>query len=77
MTVEILHISFAGPVYSVTDARGKLWRFTYHDYFGPEVVNKDDNVSMRQPGIKSPFWEAVKSWEKPKDHRNCTCGSKL
>lgn len=73
MGTVILHMSFGGKTYTVTDSRGKVWSFEYHWYLGPTVLNKDGSPRVRQPGIKSPFWAALDKWTPDADHRNCTC----
>ena len=50
----------AGPF--VIDAAGKQYRFEDSDRFGPSTLRKDGEIAVRQPGEKSPFWQAHFAW---------------
>ena len=43
---------------------GKAYRFEDSDRFGPFVMNKDNSISTRQPGGRSPFWKAHRVWKR-------------
>jgi hypothetical protein len=57
-----IHISYGGPTRVITDARGKRWTFEMHPYCGPIALDQHGNPAARQPGEKSPFWEATTRW---------------
>jgi hypothetical protein len=59
---DFIHISYGGPDRFITDATGKRWKFEMHPYCGPVVLNADGDPAKRQPGEKSPFWEATTRW---------------
>lgn len=61
MTDGIIHI-FMLPHYTITDRNGKVWRFEYHSYMGPTTLTKSGEQMERQPGQRSPFWEAFNAW---------------
>ena len=50
----------AGPF--VIGHEGKSWRFEDSDRFGPHLVRKDGEIAARQPGERSPFWDAHRAW---------------
>lgn len=60
--MTIIHISYAGPTRTITDAKGKRWTFEMHHYCGPIVLNRYGDPVERQLGERSPFWEAVTRW---------------
>jgi hypothetical protein len=60
--VTIIHISMGGPDRFITDSNGKEWKFEMHPHFGPNVLTKNGDVAARQPGEKSPFWNAITAW---------------
>jgi hypothetical protein len=45
-------------VRTVTDRSGKVWTYEETGWFGPIVLTKSGEVSRRQPGPDSPFWDA-------------------
>lgn len=50
-----------GP-FKIRDARGRVWRFEWHDYGGPWVVGARGQ-EVAQPGGRSPFWTPVTLWD--------------
>lgn len=60
--MTLIHISYAGPTRVITDAKGKRWTFEMHPYCGPAVLNRKGDPANRQPGARSPFWEATTRW---------------
>lgn len=60
--MSLIHISYAGPTRHIIDAKGKRWTFEMHPYCGPVVLNRHGDPALRQPGEKSPFWNAVTRW---------------
>ncbi|CAB3784456.1 hypothetical protein [Pararobbsia alpina] len=61
--MNLIHISFAGPTRTITDAKGERWTFEMHYYCGPIVLNKSLDPVPTQPGERSPFWHAVTRWD--------------
>lgn len=53
-----------GDMQKSVDARGRVWRFEFHRYFGPLVLGKRGEPLSRQPGSRSPFWQAFEAWQK-------------
>lgn len=60
--MKTIHISYGGPDRRIRDATGKVWRFEMHPYCGPGVQDDSGELADRQPGQRSPFWEAVNLW---------------
>ena len=58
----IIHISYGGPDRRIKDAAGHIWHFEMHPYCGPAVTNQKGDPSDKQPGPRSPFWQAVNQW---------------
>lgn len=52
----------ASPEHTITDARGRSWRFEQTRMFGPVVLRADGNPKSRQPGSRSAFWAAWEAW---------------
>lgn len=50
----------AGPF--TIEAGGKHFTFEDSDRFGPVVLNSDGDPASRQPGARSPFWNAHRHW---------------
>ena len=50
--------------YGEAVVNGRTWRWEWHNYLGPEFVNKDGSSRKRIPGIKHPVWKALKKWER-------------
>ena len=42
--------------------RGKMWRFDFHPFLGPEIVNRHGDPISRQPGERSKFWLGFGAW---------------
>lgn len=59
----LIHLSLAGPVYSI-DVGKRTYRFEWHRYFGPTVVDRHDEALAKQPAEKSRFWDAVSAWDR-------------
>jgi hypothetical protein len=56
-------VCLGGPDHEVTDARGKVWRFEFHEYLGPTVLRKDGSPYKRiGPPEGSSFWPAFEKW---------------
>jgi len=62
----IIHISYVDE-FSITDANGRHWRFSWHPYCGPSVLRKDGQDWKRNPGQLSPFWPALEAWLKTEE----------
>ena len=50
--------------HSITDQAGRKWHFEWHPMFGPTVLTAQGAARVRQPGVKSAFWDAFEAWEK-------------
>lgn len=61
--MNIVHVTYYNT-YAVVDRNGKTWQFEMHPYCGPSVLRKDGRDRKRNPGIKSPFWDAFNEWYK-------------
>lgn len=48
--------------YRIRDRNGKAWYFEHHHFMGPSILKKNGDPARRQPGEKSPFWEAFQYW---------------
>lgn len=46
------------------EAGGKIFMFEDSDRFGPSILTKRGDIAARQPGEKSPFWNAHLAWVK-------------
>ena len=53
-----------GHAHAITDASGRVWHFEVHNMFGPTVLTTRGVPRVRQPGVKSKFWDAFEFWEK-------------
>lgn len=53
----------AAPEHTITDERGKRWRFEQTRMFGPILLRSDGEPAARQPGPRSPFWAAYQRWQ--------------
>mgnify|MGYP003593656314 CR=1 FL=1 len=62
MSIKTIHISYGGPDRRIKDATGKVWRFEMHPYCGPAVQDSSGELAKKQPGDRSPFWDAVSLW---------------
>jgi hypothetical protein len=52
-----------GPDCTIIDRTGKKWLFEDHPYCGPSVLNRKTlEIMDKEPGPRSPFWEAVQRW---------------
>lgn len=60
--MKTIHISYGGPDRRIKDATGKVWRFEMHPHSGPAVQDDDGELADKQPGERSPFWDAVTQW---------------
>jgi hypothetical protein len=47
-------------VKQVTDRNGKVWTYEVPMMGPPTVLNRDGSEAKRQPGERSPFWEALR-----------------
>jgi hypothetical protein len=52
-----------GPEYDIV-VRGRTYHFEMHPYNGPNLINPDGSVKVKQPAERDPFWRAVALWEK-------------
>jgi hypothetical protein len=43
---------------------GKVYHLSWHHWFGTIAETKEGEPLARQPGERSPFWDAVHWWEK-------------
>jgi hypothetical protein len=60
--MNVVHVTWY-ETHEVVDKNGKTWKFDVHPYYGaPSVLRKDGKDRKRQPGTKSPFWEAFTEW---------------
>lgn len=62
VTMQIIHIAFAGPERMILDSNRRKWKFEDHHYCGPIVLGKDGDPLDVQPQENSPFWSAVNLW---------------
>lgn len=60
--MKLIHISYGGPDRRIKDATGRIWHFEMHPYCGPAVTNQRGDPANKQPGPRSPFWDAVTQW---------------
>lgn len=44
--------------------KGKLYRWSFHDYLGPLFLRKDGEPLVRQPSATSGAWVAFGRWHK-------------
>ena len=49
--------------YTVTDADGRDWHFNWDPNQGVTVLTLTGEPRVRQPDIKSKFWEPFKAWQ--------------
>lgn len=50
-------------IHEIVDALGKTWRFEFHAWAGPMLVDADDDIlDPPLPPDDSPFWPAFKTW---------------
>lgn len=60
-----IFICGGGPIYRISDRKGKQWIFEFHEYLGPTVLTgKNYEVAKQQPGERSEFWPPFEAWEK-------------
>lgn len=59
-----LSLTRGGREHTVHDASGRSWTFEQHPYCGPIVLRKDGDPKARQPGSRSPFWQAYTAWQR-------------
>jgi hypothetical protein len=55
-------LSVGGRDHTIVDSKGRRWTFEVHPYCGPIVLRADGNPKARQPGSRSPFWDAWERW---------------
>jgi hypothetical protein len=58
--MEVIHISFGGPVYRL--ACGKWKSFEDHHYCGPIFLSKAGDPLDIQPKETDPVWSHVNAW---------------
>ncbi|RQO57983.1 hypothetical protein DBR47_14420 [Paucibacter sp. KBW04] len=57
--------------HTITDARGRTWRFEQHRMFGPLILRADGEPAARQPGSRSTFWAAWEQWREQQEASKC------
>lgn len=62
--VRLVHVCLGGPIVQVD-----RWLVEAHPYLGPQVLRKDGEPRVRQPGERSPFWAAWDRWQKREEVR--------
>lgn len=55
-------VTLGGPIRTLKDLNGRVWRFEMHRIFGPFVVDRRGNEVKRQPMQRSPFWKPFQWW---------------
>jgi len=49
--------------------KGRLYRWSFHEYLGPLFLRKDGEPLVRQPGEKSGAWMAFGRWQKTRSRK--------
>ncbi|MCZ6654849.1 MAG: hypothetical protein O7D91_17710 [Planctomycetota bacterium] len=60
----LLCFQTGGPTFEI-EAGGKKFLFEWNRYGGPTILDRrNHNPTGNQPRPKSPFWDAIDSWNK-------------
>jgi hypothetical protein len=59
-------LTLGGRDHTIADATGREWTFEMHPYCGPIVLLKNGDPKPKQPGSRSPFWDALEAWQASK-----------
>lgn len=61
-----------GKIYQ-GEAMGRTWRWTFHPWMGPLMVDKNGNEKDPPPRERHPFWIAFNKWFKTSKYARKSC----